>query len=113
MKRKRILKISLIVIAAILVIFCGIVAMQPSEFRVTRTADIAAPPETVFAQVNDFHNWDAWSPWAKLDPAAKNAFEGPASGTGSGFAWAGNDKVGEGHMTITDSHPSDLIRIKL
>jgi len=28
-------------------------------------------------QVNDFHQWDAWSPWAKLDPDAKITFEGP------------------------------------
>src|SRR5207248_2982956 len=67
----------------------------------------------VFAQVNDFHNWEAWSPWAKLDPAVKNTFEGPPSGTGAVFKWSGNDKVGEGSMTITDSRPNELIKIKL
>jgi len=63
--------------------------------------------------VNDFHNWEAWSPWAKLDPAAKATFEGPSTGTGAIFKWAGNKEVGEGSMTITESRPSDLIRIKL
>jgi polyketide cyclase/dehydrase/lipid transport protein len=63
--------------------------------------------------VNDFHNWEAWSPWAKLDPAAKATFEGPSAGTGAIFKWAGNKEVGEGSMTITESRPSDLIRIKL
>ena len=29
------------------------------------------------------------------------------------FRWAGNEEVGEGSMTITESRPSDLIRIKL
>jgi hypothetical protein len=81
--------------------------------RVTRSATILAPTSVVFAQVNDFHNWDAWSPWAKLDPAAKNSFDGPSSGTGARFSWAGNDKVGEGAMTITDSRESELVRIKL
>src|SRR2546423_1666899 len=88
-------------------------AFQPSEFRVMRTTTMAAPPAAVFAQVNDFHNWEAWSPWAKLDPTAKNTFEGPAAGTGAGFSWAGNDKVGEGRMTITQSHPNDLVAIEL
>jgi len=69
--------------------------------------------ETVFNQVNDFHKWQAWSPWAKLDPAAKNSFEGPAAGTGSAFAWSGNSKIGEGRMAITESHTNDLVRIKL
>ena len=45
----------------------------------------------------------AWSPWAKIDPAAKITFEGPPAGTGAGYTWAGNNKVGEGRMTITDS----------
>ena len=107
------LKKILIALAAIVVVFVVVVAMQPSEFRVVRSAKISAPAPAVFAQVNDFHKWEAWSPWAELDPAAKNSFEGPSAGTGAIFRWAGNKEVGEGGMTITESRPSDLIRIKL
>jgi carbon monoxide dehydrogenase subunit G len=63
--------------------------------------------------VNDFHNWQAWSPWAKMDPTAKNSFAGTPSGEGALFSWAGNNKVGEGRMTIMESRPSESIRIKL
>jgi len=107
------LKKILIALAVIVVVFVGVVAMQPSEFRVVRSATMSAPAPAVFAQVNDFHHWEAWSPWAKLDPAAKNSFEGPSAGIGAIFRWAGNKEVGEGSMTITESRPSDLIRIKL
>src|SRR6476661_7335840 len=100
-------------IAAIVVLFLIIVAMQPADFRVSRTAKMAAPPSAVFAQVNDYHNWDAWSPWAKLDPNAKVTFEGPSSGTGAKFSWSGNDKVGEGRQTIVESKPDELVQIKL
>jgi uncharacterized protein YndB with AHSA1/START domain len=110
---KKILIRTLIVLAVIIVAFVGLVAMQPSEFRIERSATIAAPPAEVFAQVNDFHKWEAWSPWAKLDPAAKNSFEGPPEGEGAIFRWDGNDQVGTGSMTITESHPNDLIRIRL
>ena len=103
----------LIALVAIVVVFAVVVALQPSEFRVVRSATISAPAPAVFAQVNDFHNWEAWSPWAKLDPAAKHSFEGPSAGTGAVFRWAGNEEVGEGSMTITESRPSDLIRINL
>lgn len=99
--------------ALVVVVLALIVAMQPSEFRIERSAVIAAPAPAVFAQVDDFHNWEAWSPWAKLDPAAKNSFEGAPSGKGAAFSWAGNNKVGEGRMTITESRPNELIRIKL
>ena len=107
------LKKIFIAIAVIVVVFVVVVAMQPSEFRIERSARISAPAPAVFAQVNDFHNWEAWSPWAKLDPAAKATFEGPPAGRGAIFRWAGNEEVGEGSMTITESRPSDLIRIKL
>lgn len=90
-----------------------VIAGRPDEFRVTRTATISAPPEKVFARVNDLRSWEAWSPWAKLDPNAKNTYEGPASGTGSSMVWSGNNKVGEGRMAITESRPNELIRFKL
>ncbi len=107
------LKIILIALALIVVVFVVIVAMQPSEFRVVRSATISAPPPAVFAQVNDFHKWEAWSPWAKLDPTMKQTYEGAPAGTGAISRWAGNNQVGEGSMTITESRPSDLIKIKL
>ena len=107
------LKIILIALVVVVIGFVLVVAMQPSEFRIVRSATILAPPPAVFAQVNDFHKWEAWSPWAKLDPAAKATFEGPSAGTGAIFKWAGNKEVGEGSMMITESRPSDLIRIRL
>src|SRR4029079_18322294 len=100
-------------VAAIVVLFLIVVALQPSDFRISRSAKMAAPPAAVFAQVNDYHNWDAWSPWAKLDPNAQVTFEGPTSGVGAKFIWSGNDKVGQGQQTITESRPDELVQIKL
>jgi hypothetical protein len=107
------LKKILIALAVIVIVFAVIVALQPSEFRVARTAAISAPAPAVFAQVNDFHNWNPWSPWAKLDPAMKQTYEGAPAGTGAISTWTGNKDVGEGRMTIIESRPSELIRIKL
>lgn len=107
------LKKILLVLLAVIVIVLIVVALQPADFRVSRTAVIAAPPAAVFEQINDFHKWDAWSPWAKLDPNAKNGFEGPASGVGAKFTWSGNDEVGEGAMTITGSKPHESVVMNL
>jgi uncharacterized protein YndB with AHSA1/START domain len=103
----------LIPVAVIVLGFLVVVAMQPADFRVTRTATIAAPAAAVFAQVNDFHNWQAWSPWEKMDPAMKRTYEGAPVGRGAIYAWVGNKEVGEGRMTVTESRPNELIRIKL
>lgn len=98
---------------AIIGLFLVVVAMQPADFRIARSTTVAAPAEAVYAQLNDFHKWDAWSPWAKLDPAMKKNFEGAPSGVGASYTWSGNDKVGAGRMTITDSKPNELVRMKL
>lgn len=93
--------------------FAIYVALQPSLGSVTRTAVLPAKPEAIFANVNDLHRFQEWSPWAKLDPNAKTSFEGPASGTGSVFTWSGNNDVGEGKMTIVGSRPNEEVNIKL
>ena len=110
---KKLVLIAMAVLAVFVIGLVTFIAMQPSEFHVERSATMNAPPEKVFAQVNDFHNWEGWSPWLELDPNAKETFEGPTSGEGAIFRWAGNDQVGEGSMTIVESRPNELIRIKL
>jgi hypothetical protein len=95
------------------IVLIVIVALQPSEYRVARSTKISAPPAAVFAQVNDFRKWAAWNPWGKIDPAMKQSYEGASAGVGAIYAWTGNNEVGEGRMTITESRPSELIRIKL
>ena len=107
------LKKILIGLGVVVALFVAVVAMQSPEFKVVRETSIAATPGVAFAQVNDFHYWKDWSPWAKLDPAAKEVYEGPAAGTGAVFRWAGNNQVGEGSMTITESRPSDLTVLQL
>lgn len=107
------LKKILIGLAALVAIFLVVGAMQPSDFQMARSTTIAAPPANVFAQVNDFHKWEAWSPWAKLDPKAKVAFEGPPEGEGTVMTWSGNSEVGEGKMTLTESRPYELIKTKV
>lgn len=103
----------LIGLGGVIVVFLIVVAMQPADFKVERSATLRAPAPAAFAQVNDFQNWQAWSPWEKVDPALKRSYEGSKAGTGAIYAWQGNKDVGEGRMTITESRPGELVRIKL
>jgi hypothetical protein len=107
------LKKILIALVVIVIVFVIVVALQPTDFRITRSATIAASPEAVFAQVNDLHKWDAWSPWAKLDPAMKQTHEGAAAGVGAIYSWDGNSDVGAGRMTITETRTNEAVLIKL
>jgi carbon monoxide dehydrogenase subunit G len=92
--------------------FVALILLQPSDYRITRATTIAAPAQEVFAEIDDFHRWQAWSPWADRDPKAKVSFDGPASGKGAVFAWSGNNEVGEGRMTLMESQPGAQVKIR-
>ncbi|MGZ6134191.1 MAG: polyketide cyclase, partial [Myxococcaceae bacterium] len=59
----------LIGVVALVLVLVIIIATRPATYRIERSTRIAAPPDVVFGLVNDFHAWDGWSPWAKLDPS--------------------------------------------
>jgi len=99
-------------LAALLAAFLVVVWLQPDDYRLTRSTTIMAPAAEVFPRVNDLRQWDDWSPWAKLDLNAKISFEGSPAGPGAMFHWSGNDKVGAGTMTITESKPNERVRTR-
>ena len=105
--------ISVISLVVIVVLIIVVVSMQPTDFRVARSETINAPAGEVFPHVNDLRKMNEWSPWLEADPQVKQTYDGPAQGRGAIYTWNGNNKVGEGRMTIIDSQPNDLIRIKL
>jgi hypothetical protein len=107
------LKKIVIGVVLLLAAFMVIVALQPADFVITRSANVSAPAADVFAQVNNFHQWEAWSPWAKLDPAMKVTYKGPEAGAGAIYSWDGNSDVGAGRMTLLESRTNELVRIKL
>lgn len=107
------LKKILLGLVGVLAVLGVVIAMQPSSFEVTRTATINAPASEVHALINDFHKWEGWSPWEKMDPAMKKTFEGSPVGQGAIYKWVGNSEVGEGQMTILESQAPNLVKIKL
>ncbi|MCC6486263.1 MAG: SRPBCC family protein [Candidatus Hydrogenedentes bacterium] len=109
----KVVLIAAAVVAVLLIVLVAVIATRPSEFHVERTATVNAVPEAVFAQVNDFHKWEPWNPWGKLDPAMKNTYEGAPMGEGAIYSWAGDKNVGEGRMTIVESQPHQRIQIQL
>ncbi|MEI7705809.1 MAG: SRPBCC family protein [Deltaproteobacteria bacterium] len=104
----------IVLVLVVVVLLFGIyVATRPTRWRVERSAVLPAASSVLYPKVADFQAWDAWSPWAKLDPGMKVDFSGTPGTVGSTYHWVGNDKVGEGRMTILELIPDRLVRIKL
>jgi hypothetical protein len=60
-----------LVLAAVVVALLAYAATKPDTMQVQRSATIDAPADRIFPLIADFHNWGAWSPYDKLDPAMK------------------------------------------
>jgi uncharacterized protein YndB with AHSA1/START domain len=99
-------------LGVVVVVLIAVIATRPSEFAIKRSTSINAPPEIVYANVVDFHEWAGWSPWDAMDPSMKKTYTG-GPGVGAKYEWSGNDKVGTGAMTIADAKPNEAIGITL
>lgn len=104
---------TIIIVAVLIAAMLIYAATKPDTFRVQRSAAIAAPPDKVFALINDLDAWASWSPWEKKDLAMKKTHSGAPQGKGAVLEWKGNKDVGTGRMEVLESTPSSKILIKL
>jgi hypothetical protein len=102
-----------IIIVVLLVAILGFAATRPDTFRIERSTNIQALPENIFPHINDFHLWETWSPWEKIDPAIQRSYSGAATGKGAVYEWQGNRDIGKGRMEIIESTPFSNVVIKL
>jgi Polyketide cyclase / dehydrase and lipid transport len=102
-----------LLIVAIIAAFVAYVGTRPDTFAVSRSVDIAAPPNQIFPSLNDFKAWPDWSPYEKIDPAMQRTLGTITKGKGATYAWSGNGKVGAGNMLLTASVPNSLVALDL
>ena len=102
----KVLRALAVVVLVFVVVVLVVASTKPSSFRVERTTVIAASPEKIMPLIDDFHQWEKWSPWEKLDPAAKKTYTGAPRGVGAEYAWSGNSKAGQGRMEVLTETPT-------
>ena len=107
-----ILKI-IIAIVVVVVVILAYASSKPDTFRVQRSIIVNAPPEKIFALINDFHKWDSWAPQDQQDPTMHRTYGGPAEGQGAVSEWSGSGSTGKGRMEILESVPPKLVTIKV
>jgi uncharacterized protein YndB with AHSA1/START domain len=106
------LKTLLLIVAAAVAALLIYAATKPDSFRLSRSATIAAPPDKVFALINDLRQFNTWNPFAKMEPTVAITYDATSAGVGGAYQWKG-DKTGEGRMQITESVPAQRVSAKL
>lgn len=102
----------LLLLAAIIGALLTYAAFKPNSFRLSRSITIVAPPQKVFGLVNDLRQFNAWNPWARMEPDSVITYGDTAVGVGGAYSWKGR-KTGEGSMQITESVPAQRVSAKL
>jgi effector-binding domain-containing protein/ribosome-associated toxin RatA of RatAB toxin-antitoxin module len=85
----------------------------PNTMHFERSTLIAAPPCTVYAQIDNFRNFNKWSPWQQYDPQMQNTIEGPPIGVGARQTWSGNAQVGTGTQEIVEVQRCRMLKSRL
>lgn len=110
----RVLQGLLILIVALVVGAVAVGFALPQKAQMERSIVIERPPSTVFAVLNGFGEFAAWSPWATLDPDMQVRVAGPAQGVGARYFWSSvQGSVGSGSQEIVESVPHSLVRVRL
>jgi hypothetical protein len=107
------IKLMLIVIVAAIAGLLIFAATRPDSFRVERSTSIKAPPDKIFALINDLALWRTWSPYEAKDPNMKRTLGRVTSGKGAVYEWDGDRNVGRGRMEIIESTQLSRVAIKL
>lgn len=103
--------LGMLLIALVAVLLIGGMLVSP-KFSVSRSVQIAAPPEKIFPLVSDPRIWKKWSAWNQRDPAMDITYSGPPSGTGAVWEWKSKSQ-GDGKMSFTAAEPSSRLAYDL
>lgn len=110
MKLLTIVFLSLLILSAVL---AGASYLLPTQLEVRQSIVLAAPPEEVYAHLNNPVEWEKWTVLNKqADPSMIYLYGGPMEGTGARMQWSG-DKVGNGQIIFTENtSPSSLLYLE-
>jgi len=99
----------LVLVLVIAVIVVGL--LLPKKYAVERSITIDAPPEVVFAYLNDLEKWEAWEPFSKADSSVVVTLGEDTYGVGATQSWTSDG--GNGSLTFTKSDPESGIAYAL
>jgi len=95
-----------IVIAALVVLSF----LLPRHVTIARSIVIEARPAKVFSEVNSLQRFNAWSPWAAIDPQTQYSYSGPEEGVGNAMTWTSDHPdVESGSQRIIRSEPDQIV----
>jgi uncharacterized protein YndB with AHSA1/START domain len=106
------LKKILLGMVGLVVLLALISFVLPSNYRVERSLEIAAPAEKIYPYIADPREWKKWGVWSIRDPNMKMDYSGAPSGTGAKWTWESKTE-GSGSMEFPRAEAPSLVEYSL
>ena len=106
------LKYILLLLLILVIGFSIYVAVQPNDYKFSRSRTIEAPVSLIYDKVNDFKQWPEFSPWLEQDKEATLTYGDKTIGEGASYSWNG-EVLGEGSMTTLETDANSIISQKI
>lgn len=94
------------IILGLVLLIVVLALIAPKSYQMERSITVKADEAAVFKAINQWSEFQAWSPWSPLDPNMEVKISENDGSIGSTYQWKGNDSVGEGIMTRTEIIPN-------
>jgi hypothetical protein len=76
----KIVKFALLSLVVLFLVFTGLSFLFPSNLRVARVVNIAAPKEKVFGAISDFRAWKDWNQFLRPNTLSNVRYSSPSAG---------------------------------
>ncbi|MDZ4668189.1 MAG: SRPBCC family protein [bacterium] len=110
----KLLKYTGIALASLFLILLIVSIFLPSEKTIERSIHINAKPARIFPLINEFKQWNKWSPWHQKDTNTQYTYNNVESGKGATLTYkSAHSEVGHGVLTIHNSSLDSLVELTL
>lgn len=108
----KILKKSLLVLLALILIWFAFAFSLPHQYGVTRSIVIQAKPQQIYGLIVAPKEWKKWSVWNQRDPQMQITYSGPEQGKGAKWDWKSQSE-GNGGMVLLDVGDNQVVNYQL
>ncbi len=97
-----------IIILFLIIIIGGSIyfSLKDGSYNITEKRTIAAPPEVLYEQIEDFSQWENWNPWLEEENVT-STMGTQTKGVDAYYTFT--DEYGKGKMTIKGIEPNSSI----
>lgn len=105
------LKYLFVLILTLIVIGGVYLATLDGTYDVKESRVIHTDPAVIFNEINDYKNWQEWSPWYEQDTTVITTYSENSIGKGASYSWTSKKSAGGKLETVVVEKPKSINQV--